>query len=47
MIAGKDIDRQKLIAGGEWVGRKIEEEMDIAKRQESRDQYRGDEKSGD
>jgi hypothetical protein len=47
MISGKDIGWQKLIASGEWVGRKMEEEIDIARRQESRDKYRGDDRSGD
>ena len=47
MISTKAIDWQKLMASGEWVGRKIEEEIDIANRQESQDQYRGDESSGD
>ncbi len=47
MISGKDIDRQKLIASAEWVGRKMEEEIDIARRQEARDRYRGDDRSGD
>ena len=47
MISGKDIDWQKLIASGEWVGRKIEEEIDIARQQEARDRYRGDDRSGD
>jgi len=47
MISGKEIDGQKLIVSGEWVGRKIEEEIDIARRQESRDRSRRDESSGD
>ena len=47
MIVGKDIDWQKLIASGERVGMKIEEEIDIARRQKSRDRYRGDDTSGD
>jgi tetratricopeptide (TPR) repeat protein len=47
MISTKAIDWQKLMASGEWVGRKIEEEIDIAQRQESQDQYRGDETSGE
>jgi tetratricopeptide (TPR) repeat protein len=47
MISGKDIDWQKLIASAEWVGRKMEEEIDIARRQEARDRYRGDDRSGD
>jgi tetratricopeptide (TPR) repeat protein len=47
MLSEKNTDWQKLIVGGEWIGRKIEEEIDIAKRQASQDQYRGDETSGD
>jgi tetratricopeptide (TPR) repeat protein len=47
MISGKEIDWQKLIASGEWVGKKVEEEIDIARRQESRDRSRGDDKGGD
>ena len=47
MISGKEIDLQKLIASGEWVGRKMEEEIDIARRQESRDRSRGDDRGGD
>ena len=47
MISGKDIDWQKLIASGEWVGRRMEEEIDLARRQESQDEYRGDDTSGD
>ena len=47
MISGKEIDWEKLIASGEWVGRKMEEEIDIAQRQESRDRSRGDDTSGD
>jgi hypothetical protein len=47
MISGKEIDWPKLIASGEWVGRKVEEEIDIARRQESRDRSRGDDRGGD
>src|SRR3990170_7958483 len=47
MISGKDIDWQKLIASGEWVGRKVEEEIDLAQQQESRDRSRGDDNGGD
>ena len=47
MISGKEIDGQKLIVSGEWVGRKMEEEIDIARRQEARDRSRRDESSGD
>jgi len=41
MILGKDIDWQKLIASGEWVARKMEEEIDLARRRESQDRSRG------
>ena len=34
MIAGKDIDWPTLIASGEWIGKKTEEEADWAKRDE-------------
>ncbi|MBI4524610.1 MAG: hypothetical protein HY695_12450 [Deltaproteobacteria bacterium] len=34
MISRKEIDWQKLIAGGEWVGKKLEEEVDLARRDE-------------
>jgi tetratricopeptide (TPR) repeat protein len=47
MISRKDIDWQKLTASGEWVGRKMEEEIDIARQQESRDRTRGIDSSGD
>jgi hypothetical protein len=47
VISGKEIDAEKLIAGAEWVGRKMEEEIDIARRQEARDRSRRDESSGD
>jgi tetratricopeptide (TPR) repeat protein len=47
MISGKQIDWEKLIASGEWIGRKTEEEIDIARREESRDRSRGDGSSSD
>jgi tetratricopeptide (TPR) repeat protein len=37
MISGGSIDRQKLIASGEWLGHKMEEEIDLARRQEQRE----------
>jgi hypothetical protein len=37
MIAGKEIDWQKLISSGEWVGQKMEEESDLARRDEIND----------
>jgi len=42
MISRKDIDWQELTASGEWVGRKMEEEIDIARRQEARGRSGGD-----
>jgi tetratricopeptide (TPR) repeat protein len=39
---------QELIAGGEWVGKRIEEEIDEARRDESDERSRdGDSRSGD
>jgi tetratricopeptide (TPR) repeat protein len=37
MIAGKDIDWEKLSASVEWVGRKMEEELDVARQDERRE----------
>jgi len=37
MLSGKDIDWQKLIADGEWVGKRMEEEGDLARRDERSD----------
>ena len=36
MISSEHIDWQKLIASGEWVGRKVEEEIDLAQDDEIR-----------
>jgi tetratricopeptide (TPR) repeat protein len=35
MLSGKDVDWQKLMADGEWLGKRMEEEIDRARRQES------------
>jgi tetratricopeptide (TPR) repeat protein len=40
MISGKELDWQKLIANGEWLGVQIEEEIDRARRDEERDRER-------
>jgi tetratricopeptide (TPR) repeat protein len=46
MIAKGDIDWQKLLASGEWVGNQTEEEIDRARRDERDDHYRdGEDKS--
>jgi hypothetical protein len=47
MISGKEIDWQNLMASGEWVGKKMEEEIDIARRQEARGRSGGDSSSSD
>jgi hypothetical protein len=36
LISGKTPDRQKLIESAEWIGEKMEEEIDEVRRQESR-----------
>ena len=35
MLSGKDVDWQKLMADGEWLGKRMEEEIERARRQES------------
>ena len=40
MIDGKDLDWQKLISDSEWLGRKVEEEIDLARRDEREDRLR-------
>lgn len=47
MISGKDVDWQKLIPSGEWVGQRMEEEAERAQRQESEDMSRDGEGRGD
>jgi hypothetical protein len=37
MISGKDLDWQKLIADTEWLGLRMEQESDLARRQEARE----------
>ena len=34
MLQAKDVDLQKLIANGEWLGKRVEEEIDLARRDE-------------
>jgi len=40
MISGKDLDWQKLIADSEWLGIRMEQESDLARRQQAQDQSR-------
>ena len=35
MISGKDLDWQRLIADAEWLGIRMEQESDLARRQEA------------
>lgn len=40
MLSGKDIDWERLINDGEWLGKRLEEETDLARRSEREDQLR-------
>ena len=40
MLDGKELDVQKLIANGEWLGKRVEEEIDIARRDEGEELFR-------
>ena len=40
MISGKDLDWQRLTADTEWLGIRMEEESDLARRQAAFDQSR-------
>lgn len=47
MISGRDIEWQQLIASGEWIGRKMEEEIDLARRDEIKERtMEGDDNDG-
>jgi tetratricopeptide (TPR) repeat protein len=47
MISGRDLDWQRLIADGEWLGKRIEEETDLARRDEARERMRDGDGKGD
>jgi tetratricopeptide (TPR) repeat protein len=47
MISGRDLDWQTLIADGEWLGKRMEEESDLARRQESLDRSRDGDARGE
>jgi tetratricopeptide (TPR) repeat protein len=47
MISGKDLDWQKLTADTEWLGIRMEEESDLARRQEAQDRSRDDSGKGE
>ena len=40
MISGKDLDWQRLTANTEWLGMRMEEEIDLARRQDALDKTR-------
>jgi tetratricopeptide (TPR) repeat protein len=46
-MISKGVDWQKLIASGEWVGRQMEEEIDRARLDESRELFRDGDGNGD
>ena len=39
-MISKEVDWQKLIASGEWVGKKMEEEIDLARRDQTQELFR-------
>ena len=47
MISGRDLDWQRLIADGEWLGKRMEEESDLARRQEAYERSRDSDGKGD
>jgi tetratricopeptide (TPR) repeat protein len=47
MISGRDLDWQKLIAETEWLGQRMEEEPDRARRHEIHDRWRDSNGRGD
>jgi hypothetical protein len=36
LISGKDVDRQQLVSSAEWIGKRMEEEIDLVRRDEQR-----------
>jgi hypothetical protein len=36
MLSSKDADRQQLISSAEWIGQRMEEEIDLVRRDEQR-----------
>jgi tetratricopeptide (TPR) repeat protein len=47
MISGRDIDWPKLIAAGEWVGKRMEVENDHARRDETMERNRDNDSGGE
>src|SRR5262245_16726286 len=46
MISSKDVDRQQLVSSAEWIGKRMEEEIDLVRRDEQRRMNRELEWSG-
>jgi tetratricopeptide (TPR) repeat protein len=40
LLSGRNPDLQKIVSEGEWVGQRLEQEIDSARRDELRDEYR-------
>jgi tetratricopeptide (TPR) repeat protein len=40
MLLGKDVNLPRLIADGEWLGKRVEEEINLARRDEAENLYR-------
>lgn len=43
LLSGKDIDRPQLISSAEWIGQRMEEEIDLVRRDEQRQMDRDNE----
>jgi len=47
MISSRDINWKRLIAGGEWVGKQIEEEIELVEEDETEEMFQdGDDGRG-
>jgi len=42
MIQGQEIDWTRLTSSGEWLGKKFEEKIDLARRDKAEDLYKRD-----
>jgi tetratricopeptide (TPR) repeat protein len=47
MISGKDVDLQRLIADSEWLGKRVEEEINLAQRDEREERLKDSSGRGD
>ena len=46
MISSRDINWKRLIAGGEWVGKKMEEEIDEVEAEEKEEMFQDGDDDG-